>query len=171
MLTVSNRSGSFSWLQIQLERLIERDVARITDLSHRYTCCPGFCTADPESINTASSCATDSNNSGSDQYYSPVQPNIPVGGSFTAEMTDFRILCGTEGYEDESDFGTLADNLITAFPVLGSAPERTTLVRSTPSVVDARSHRIEWTYTATINGSTVISRVVNMIPTVAGWCP
>lgn len=164
-LMVSNRTSRGSRLQSQLERLIEQDIAIISDLSERYTCCPGSCTTDATVINTANAsgdCAMNSTGAGVDQYYAPVQPYIPIGGTFTTAMANFRAACAN---------GTLANNLITAFPVAPTAPAGATLTRSTPTLEDAAAHRLAWTYTASIDGSPVISRVVHLIPTVAGWCP
>jgi hypothetical protein len=163
---VSNRASTGSRSLTELERLIEQDLARINNLNTSYTCCPGTCTAVRATIEASTTCATDTAGTvlqpGSDRYYSPVQPYIPIGGTYNAAMASFRNACTN---------GTLAPNLIAAFPAPPTPPAGATLTRSTPTIADPVSHRVEWTYSAAINGSTVITRVVNMIPTAASWCP
>lgn len=158
-LIIANRTSSRGGLQTKLETLIDQDLAAIRDLNDRFTCCPGSCTANAATIATAvasGSCSTST--AGNQNYYAP---NQPLGTATTATQS-FRTACID---------ATIATSLASEFPAVPAAPSGTTLTRSTVTQVDAAAHRLQWTYTATVNGSTAITRVVNLVPTVAAWCP
>ena len=160
IMLVSTRTSQRSGKQRLLESLINQDLAAIQDLNDRFTCCPGSCTATASTITaavTSGSCATST--SGSQTYYSPVQAS---GSSSTAATTTFEAACSA---------GTIATALATEFPSVPTAPTGTSLNRSSVSQVDTAAHRLQWSYTAAVNGRTVINRVVNLVPVAAAWCP
>jgi type II secretory pathway pseudopilin PulG len=69
--TRNSREGG---IDVQLDALIEDDVAAIIDQSNRFTCCPGTCTSDASTIAAAAAtnpadCSTTT--PGSETYYSP----------------------------------------------------------------------------------------------------
>jgi type II secretory pathway pseudopilin PulG len=159
-LMVANRASRSAGAITQLEALIDEDLAAIRDLSDRYTCCPNSCTADSATIAagvTAGDCST--NSPGSDDFYAPNQVSTTVN---SAAMTAFRAACAN---------GTVTANFIAEFPAAPNPAAPLGLVRSAPLQVSADQHRVQWTYTGTVNGNTVINRVVDIVPTVAAWCP
>ncbi len=161
-MVIGNRTSQRAGLQTQLDALIDQDLSAIRTLNDRYTCCPGSCTATASAISAAVSAGDCSvNTPGNENYYSPNQVSTNPAAATTA-TTAFRTACGN---------GTITTNFITQIPALPTAPAGSTLTRTAPTQVDAAAHRLQWTYTGSINGQVAVTRVVNLTPTVAAWCP
>lgn len=156
--TTSRQAG----LQTQLDALIDQDLANIQSLNERYTCCPGSCTADAGTISAgvaAGNCSV--NTPGNENYYSPNQVDTSPTSPTTA-TTAFRTACTNR---------TVTTNFISQMPTLPSSPAGTTLTRTTPQQIGSSGHLLQWTYTGSIGGNTAVTRVVNLTPIVAAWCP
>ncbi len=165
-LSVSNRANRAARMEQEMQRMIDEDIAAINDLNERYTCCPNTCTVDAAVIDAAKLTGVCAPTAvvGGQNYYTPVQNVIPNNGTYDTPMQGFRDACAN---------GTLTNNLIAEFPPVPTMPVGGNLIRSNlaAALVDTDSHRLQWTYTGSINGQVVLRRVVNMIPIVASWCP
>jgi hypothetical protein len=154
-LLVSNRSGRPSGNVDELEQLIAQDLAMIRELNARFTCCGGECTEAALESEATGSCV-----------------------DATASSTPLPALNGSLG-DSASAGGTLpeaclngavAQTMIAAFPDPPDAPPGVSLTRTGPTVADPAANRLEWTYTVSVDGVTMISRVVNLVPNAAAFC-
>jgi len=64
-----------------------------------------------------------------------------------------------------------AEALIRAFPPPPVAPPGVSFARSTPSLDDPNTNRLQWTYTVSTARERLISRVVNLVPSQPKACP
>jgi type II secretory pathway pseudopilin PulG len=173
-LQVSSGSSRRSGIQYDLDSRIDQDIAAIRDLSDRFTCCPGSCTATAATITAGVAAGNCSNNTaGNENFYSPNQPS--TGGTTTA-MLNFRTACGvptppTTTVATIPTIGTTFAGLIPSLDTNVPGSSTAGLSRSTPTVVDSAANRLQWTYTGSRDGNTVVTRVVNLVPTAALWCP
>lgn len=142
-LLVSNRSGRPTDNVDELEQLIAQDLAMIRDLNERFTCCGGECTEAALASEAAGSCG-----------------NSTFGDSPGA----------TANLPEACLNGTVAQTMIAAFPEPPDAPPGVSLTRTGPTVADPAANRLEWTYTVSVDGVTMISRVVNLVPNAAAFC-
>ncbi|MCT0224853.1 type II secretion system protein [Synechococcus sp. CS-1328] len=157
-----NRTSQQAGLQTQLDALIDQDLAAVQTLNDRYTCCPGSCTSLDSTINAAVAAGDCSvNTPGNENYYSPNQTNSDPTAATTATLA-FRSACTNR---------TITDNFITQMPTLPAWPAGTNLTRTTPLLVGTSGHLLQWSYTGSIDGNVAVTRVVNLTPTVAAWCP
>lgn len=157
-LKVATQTSRRGGAQVQLEALIDQDLAAIAGVDQRLSCCPGSCTTDGPSLTAAVAdgrCATSTPLD--PRYYAPVQ----AAGATGTAMAAFESACST---------GAIATALAAAFPTLPT-PQAGSLQRSTPLVLDAAAQRLRWTYTASVDGRQVVQRVVTVVPAAAAWCP
>lgn len=66
--------------------------------------------------------------------------------------------------------GAVAETMIAAFPEPPVPPPGVSLTRTGPTVADPDANRLEWTYTVSVDGVTMISRVVSLVPSAAAFC-
>lgn len=165
-LLVANRSSGRQGGLNELESLIDRDLAAIQALDRRFSCCTGSpCTADAATIAAATTCRDaigtgTARPPGNENFYSPRQSAIPTTAENSA-WTTFSTACGN---------GTIASTFQGLLPTLPSAQAPATLNRVS-AVTDNAANRLQLTYTGSNQGSVVTTRVVNLIPTAANWCP
>jgi hypothetical protein len=76
-------------------------------------------------------------------------------------MVNFKDACGN---------GDIASTFQSMLPTLPTAEAPASLSRSV-SRTKPNPNLLQITYTATISGSAVSTRVINVIPTAANWCP
>lgn len=155
LITVANRDLTVSTSQASTQAAIDSDISRARKLAEDYTCCPGSCTTNVSTINTARSNGRCVGNVNDSTYYFPQQNT-----SQFPDVDTFVNACAN---------GTLTANLITAMQQLGTLNNVTRSVAVDDSS-DPTSHRIRITYSGSGN-SQGISRVVKLVPTVAAWCP
>lgn len=161
-----NRSFGNQTLSSRVDALIDQDLARIQALDRQFSCCTGNpCTADQAAIAASTSCRDGNGNPsspGGNSYYSPrvLDSQLQVRPD-TAEMSAFRTACGN---------GDIATRLSSLLPTVSAPPSPATLTRSV-TVADSAANRLQLTYTGSVSGNTVVTRVVNLIPTAAAWCP
>jgi hypothetical protein len=154
-LLVSNRSGRPTGNVDELEQLIAQDLAMIRDLNERFTCCGRECTEAALASEADSSCAKTTGSS------TPLTvPNSLLGDSPSASG-NLPAACLN---------GAVAETMIAAFPKPPVAPPGVSLTRTGPTVADPAANRLEWTYTVSVDGVTMISRVVNLVPNAAAFC-
>jgi hypothetical protein len=154
-LLVSNRSGRPTGDVDELEQLIAQDLAMIRDLNERFTCCGGECTEAALASEAAGNCADATASS------TPLPaPNGTLGDS-PAASGNLPAACQN---------GAVAETMIAAFPEPPAAPPGVSLTRTGPTVADPAANRLEWTYTVSVDGVTMISRVVNLVPNAAAFC-
>jgi prepilin-type N-terminal cleavage/methylation domain-containing protein len=161
-----SRSLNTQALSTSLNALIDQDLARIQALDRQFSCCTGNpCTADQAAIAASSSCRDSSGNStspGGNSFYSPrVLDSQQQVRPDTAEMAAFRTACSNGG---------IASGLSSLLPSV-SAPSSPATLNRAVAVADPASNLLQLTYNGSISGNTVITRVVNLIPTAAAWCP
>lgn len=170
-LAVANRSSARQGTQANLEALIDQDLAAIQALDRRFSCCAGDpCTATQATISAAATCRDADGSSrppGNENYYSPRHGATPSSAEVTRWST-FKAAC--------SNFtvATTFRGLIAALPAATSAAgiSRTITDGTNPEDADQRAaHRLQITYTGSIANKPVITRVVNLVPTAANWCP
>lgn len=154
-LLVSNRSGRPTGNVDDLEQLIARDLAMIRELNERFTCCGGECTEAALASEAAGSCADTTGH----QAHPPA-PNGAFGESPLA----------TGNLPEACLNGAVAQTMIAAFPEPPAAPPGVSLTRTGPTVADPAANRLQWTYTVSVDGVTMISRVVNLVPNAAAFC-
>lgn len=166
--TRSSRKGG---IDVQLDGLIDEDIARIQDLSNRFTCCPGTCTSDPDAIAaavTAGDCSTSA--AQNEDYYAPRQTNSATD---RVAMRNFRALCRNPGGPADAFIAEI-NNTDRGVPSVPSHQSPLSLRRTEgPSISDAASNRIRIQYEGTdlTSGNVLVRRVVELIPRVANWCP
>lgn len=154
-LLVSNRSGRPTGNVDELEQLIAQDLAMIRDLNERFTCCGGECTAAALASEAAGSCSE------------------PTGSSTPLPLPNSTLddsLLATGNLPEACLNGGVAETMIAAFPKPPDAPPGVSLTRTGPTVADPAANRLEWTYTVSVDGVTMISRVVNLVPNAAAFC-
>lgn len=154
-LLVSNRSGGPTGNVDELEQLIAQDLAMIRELNERFTCCGGECTEAAMASEAAGSCADATGNP-----TPPPEPHDTSGDSLPA-TGDLPEACLN---------GAVAQTMIAAFPEPPAAPPGVSLTRTGPTVADPAANRLQWTYTVSVDGVTMISRVVNLVPNAAAFC-
>lgn len=154
-LLVSNRSGRPTGDVDELEQLIAQDLAMIRDLNERFTCCGGECTEAALASEAAGSCADATGSS-----TAPPAPNGALGDPPSA----------TGNLPKACQNGAVAETMIAAFPEPPIAPPGVSLTRTGPTVADPAANRLQWTYTVSVDGVTMISRVVNLVPNAAAFC-
>ena len=99
---------------------------------------------------------------GNENYYSPHQSDTTGRDpADTQEMQDFRAACGN---------GNIASTFQSMLPTLPTAEAPAGLSRSVSSP-GPNPNLLQITYIGTISGSAVSTRVINVIPTAANWCP
>lgn len=162
--TTGNRSFGNQTLSSRLDALIDQDLAQIQALDRQFSCCTDNpCTADQSAIVASASCRDRGGKStmpGENSFYTPRQPESQqFNPPDTPEMAAFRTACGSGG---------IASSFSSPIQTVASAPSPATLTRIT-TVEDEASNRLQLTYTSNISGNTVITRVVNLIPTPAAW--
>jgi type II secretory pathway pseudopilin PulG len=166
-LLVANRSSSRQGGLSELESLIDQDLAAIQALDRRFSCCTGSpCTANAATIAAATTCRDAggvARGPGNENYYSPRQsPTAATAPAAEATAwTNFSTACGN---------GTIASTFQGLLPSLPTPQLPATLNRTT-EVIDNAANRLQLTYTGAYQGSNVTTRVVNLIPTAANWCP
>ena len=167
-LLVANNSSSRQGGLSRVDSLIDQDLAAIQALDRQFTCCTGSpCTANATTISASSSCRDASGvaqGPGNENYYSPRQNNTTGSNPLdTPDMERFRAACGN---------GNIASTFQSMLPTLPTAEAPAGLSRSVSTSPSPNpTNRLRITYTGTISGSTVSTRVVNLIPTAANWCP
>ena len=167
-LLVANRTSGRQGGLNELESLIDQDLAAIQALDRGFSCCTGSpCTADAATIAAATTCRDSSGTArppGNENFYSPRQSATPTAAETTAWNT-FSTACGNGG---------IASSLNGLLPTLPTPQAPATLTRASAVVVDNAGNaenRLQLTYTGSYQGSVVTTRVVNLIPTAANWCP
>jgi len=166
-LLVANNSSSRQGGLSRVDSLIDQDLAAIQALDRRFTCCTGSpCTANATTITASTSCRDAlgvARGPGNENFYSPRQ-NDTTGRNpaDTLDMERFRAACGN---------GTIASTFQSMLPTLPTAEAPAGLSRSVSSPSPNPTNLLRITYTGTISGSTVSTRVINVIPTAANWCP
>jgi type II secretory pathway pseudopilin PulG len=79
-------------------------------------------------------------------------------------------LAAAENQRDACPDGGMAERMIAAFPEPPTAPPGVSLTRTGPTVSDTDLNRLQWTYTVSVDGVTMMSRVVNLIPDAVTGC-
>jgi hypothetical protein len=166
-LLVANNSSSSQGGLSRVDSLIDQDLAAIQALDRQFTCCTGTpCTANATTIAASSSCRdalSVARGPGNENYYSPLQSNTTGRNpADTPDMDRFRIACGN---------GDIATTFQSMLPSLPTAEAPATLSRSVSRNSPNPTNLLRITYTGSISGSAVSTRVINMIPTAANWCP
>ena len=170
-LLVANNSSSSQGGLSRVESLIDQDLAAIQALDRQFTCCTGSpCTADATTIEESTSCRDAAGFAVSpadpftmENYYSPRQKNTTDRNpADTADMDSFRKACGS---------GKIASTFQSMLPKLPTAKAPADLSRSVSSPSPNPTNLLWITYTGSISGSEVSTRVISMIPTAANWCP
>jgi type II secretory pathway pseudopilin PulG len=166
-LLVANNSSSRQGGLSRVDSLIDQDLAAIQALDRQFSCCTGNpCTADATTISASSSCRdalSIAQGPGNENYYSPRQSDTTGSDpDDTPEMESFRAACGN---------GNIASTFQSMLPTLPTAEAPAGLSRSVSSPSPNPTNLLRITYTGTISGSTVSTRVINVIPTAANWCP
>lgn len=166
-LLVANNSSSSQGGLSRVDSLIDQDLAAIQALDRQFTCCTGNpCTANATTISASDSCRDalgDAQGPGNENYYSPRQSDTTRRNPpDTTEMVNFKAACGN---------GTIASTFQSMLPTLPTAEAPAGLSRSVSSPSPNPTNLLRITYTGTISGSTVSTRVINVIPTAANWCP
>ncbi|MFM7393667.1 MAG: type II secretion system protein J [Cyanobium sp.] len=165
-LLVANNSSSSQGGLSRVDSLIDQDLAAIQALDRQFTCCTGDpCTANATTIAASDSCRDAlgvARGPGNENYYSPRQSHTNGRNpADTPDMERFRDACGD---------GTIASTFQSMLPTLPTAEAPAALSRSV-KVPNTTTNLLQITYTGKISGSTVFTRVVNLIPTAANWCP
>lgn len=142
LVGVSNRSTIATRQVSEASSAIESNIASIRALSESYTCCAGNPTPCTTTPTPSTSCI---GVQGDSSYYFP---------QVAANVTTFETLCGN---------GNLTNALMTAIDGLGQPANVT---RAAAVKEDAVAHRLSITF----SGANGISKVVKIVPTVAGWC-
>jgi type II secretory pathway pseudopilin PulG len=166
-LLVANNSSSSQGSLSRLDSLIDQDLAAIQALDRQFTCCTGSpCTANATTIAASTSCRNADGNAvspGNENYYSPRQQNTTGRDpADTADMDSFRKACGN---------GNIASTFQSMLPTLPTAEAPAGLSRSVTSPNPNPTNLLKITYIGTLSGSRVITRMINVIPTAANWCP
>ncbi|MFM7311794.1 MAG: type II secretion system protein J [Cyanobium sp.] len=151
LISVANRMLGTSTTQNNAQAAIDSDISRARKLAEDYTCCPGSCSADAATLSAARSSGRCLGNANDSTYYFPQQ---------SGDVDAFTTSCSN---------GTITANLITALQGLGTLADVSRTVAADDSA-DPTSHRIRITYSGT-GSNAGITRVVKLVPTVAGWCP
>lgn len=165
-LLVANNSSSRQGNLSRVDSLIDQDLAAIQALDRRFSCCTGNpCTANAATIAASASCrnaAGSAVNPGDENYYSPLQSDTSGSNpADTQDMQRFKAACANGG---------IASTFQGLLPTLPTAEAPAALSRSV-DVHNATTNLLRITYTGSISGSRVSTRVVNMIPIAAHWCP
>jgi len=170
-LAVANRSSARQGTLSQLDALIDQDLATIQALDRRFTCCVGSpCTATADTISAAATCRDAGGvyrSPGNENYYSPRQSQTPTAAQ-TAQWTTFSAACSN------GTIGTTFQGLIAALPAASTAAGLSRTISTGTANSDQRlANRLQITYTGTIpnDNRAVITRVVNLVPIAANWCP
>jgi hypothetical protein len=171
-LLVANNSSSSQGSLSRLDSLIDQDLAAIQALDRQFTCCTGSpCTANATTIADSTSCRNAAGSPvspGNENYYSPRQEvgdiNRLSPPADTADMDSFRKACGN---------GNIASTFQSMLPTLPTAEAPAGLSRSvtSPNPNPNPTNLLKITYIGTLSGSRVITRMINVIPTAANWCP
>lgn len=166
-LLVANNSSSKQGGLSRVDSLIDQDLGAIQALDRQFSCCTGSpCTATATTISASTSCRNAAGSAvspGDENYYSPRQSDTTSSNpADTTDMQNFRTACGN---------GTIASTFQSLLPALPSAEAPAALTRSVSSPSPNPTNLLRIAYTGTISGSTVITRVVNLVPTAANWCP
>jgi hypothetical protein len=169
-LLVANNSSSSQGSLSRLDSLIDQDLAAIQALDRQFTCCTGNpCTANATTIAASTSCRNADGiavSPGNENYYSPRQEVGDITRlkppADTTDMGNFRSACGN---------GTIASTFKSMLPTLPTAEAPAGLSRSVMSPNLNPTNLLQITYTGTLSGSRVITRMINVIPTAANWCP
>lgn len=170
-LAVANRSSARQGSLAQLDALIDQDLAAIQALDRRFSCCAGNpCTASQATISAAATyrdAGGASRPPGNENYYSPRQGSTPSSAE-VAQWNTFKAAC--------SDFtiATTFRGQIAALPAASTAAgiSRSITDGTNPNDPDQRAaHRLRITYAGSIANRPVVTRVVNLVPTAANWCP
>ncbi|KMM16875.1 hypothetical protein SYNGFB01_08060 [Synechococcus sp. GFB01] len=134
-------------------RLIDQDIARISDLSERFTSC-----ANPQGSVPATACTGTNVQTGNSFYYHPAVGN-PNDASTWTDANTFATACTS---------GTLRDNFIT---VIGGQQDLAGNVRRLATQAVAGSTKlVRLTWVDQSNGNRVL-RQLDTAPVVAGFCP
>ena len=165
-LLVANNSSSRQGGLSRVDSLIDQDLAAIQALDRQFTCCTGSpCTANATTISASTSCRNAAGSAvtpGDENYYSPRQSDTTGSNpADTLDMENFRTACGN---------GAIASTFQSMLPTLPTAEAPAALSRSV-EVQNTTTNLLRITYIGTISGSTVSTRVINVIPTAANWCP
>lgn len=164
-LLVANRSSGTQGGLSRIDSLIDQDLAAIQALDRRFTCCTGSpCTATAATISASATCRDafgTAVNPGNENYYSPFQSATPTADETTA-WDNFRTACRS---------GTIASTFEGLLPAVPTAEAPAGLTRTVARPESNPTNLLRISYSGTYAGSTVSTRVVNLIPTAASWCP
>ena len=160
VLTSVNRSSAEARRVVTMDQEIDSNLAQIKQLSGQLTCCSSVCTVTPPTtFGTTANCAT--NNPLDSRYFYPQRDDpattAHIAGNSPAtpdERAAVDQLCAS---------GAFLTPLVTAVDALPSPAG----VTRTAAAQANRTLRI--TYTDTVNAR--ITRVTNITPPMARWCP
>ncbi|WP_216918753.1 hypothetical protein [Synechococcus sp. CCAP 1479/9] len=163
VLTSVNRSSAEARRVVTMDQEIDSSIAQIKQLSGRLTCCTSVCTVTPPTtFGTTSNCAT--NNPLDSRYFYPQRDDpattatiVGTSPATSDERAAVDQLCAS---------GAFLNPLVTAIndPIVIPRPTGVTL---TPAVQANRTIRV--TFFDTVNSR--VTRVANITPPMARWCP
>ena len=160
VLTSVNRSSAEARRVVTMDEDIDSQLAEIKQLSGRLTCCSSVCTVTPPTtFGTTSNCAT--NNPLDSRYFYPQRDDpattatiVGTSPATSDERAAVDQLCAS---------GAFLNPLVTAVNALAQPAG----VTRTAAAQANRTIRI--VYTDTVNSR--VTRVANITPPMARWCP
>ena len=158
MFSISNRSTRQSGTAANTLAAIDTDISKIKEVAETLTCCPGSCTTNQTTINTAKTngkCANPSN-PGDSSYYFPLQ---------SADVTTFSNACNATTAANDSISQSFISS-INALPLPSGISNRAA------TIDEISTHRVTVSYSGSTGaGGSFANRTIKIVPTVANWCP